>query len=162
MAVDMFLKLDGLDGESVDLKYAKWIDVLSFSWGISDTSKAQATSPGRLSPARKTQVSDFSIVKYLDSASPKLFEKCCAGDHIAELNFSLVRRGEKLEEFYKIKLNDVLISGVSPAGAGGSEPLEQVSFSFASSLISAVDASGQATSVSSCGAASFDLLERQR
>jgi type VI secretion system secreted protein Hcp len=161
MAVDMFLKVDGLDGESVDAKYEKWIEVLSFSWGISDASKVAAT-PGKLSPARKTTVSDFSIVKFLDKASPKLFEKCCAGDHISELNFSLVRKaGDKQQEYYIIKLNDVLVSGVAPAGSNGSDPLEQVSFSFASSLISAVDDKGSATTVASCGAASFPALEQR-
>lgn len=161
MAVDMFLKLDGLDGESVDIKYAKWIEVLSFSWGVSDVSRVPST-PGKLSTARKTQVSDFSIVKFLDKASPKLFEKCCAGDHISELNFSLVRKaGEKQQEYYVIKLTDVLVSGVSPAGSNGSDPLEQVSFSFASSMISSVDDKGSPTTVASCGAASFDALEKR-
>ncbi len=160
MAVDMFLKIDGIDGESVDVKYAKWVDVLSFSWGITDASKAPA-QPGRLSPARKTAVSDFSIVKILDSSSPKLFEKCCEGGHIGELNFSLVRKGDQALEYFKLKLTDVLISSVMPAGTGGAVPMEQVSFSFASSMISAVDDRGQTTSVASCGAASFDALEKR-
>jgi len=159
MAVDMFLKIDGIDGESVAIKYEKWVEALSFSWGIADAVKSG--QPGKTPVARKTQVSDFSIVKYLDSASPKLFEMCCEGARIPELNFSLVRAGEKQSEFYTIKLSDVLISSVSPGGAAGGVPMESVSFTFASSLISAVDDRGQKTSVSSCGAASFDAIERR-
>jgi len=159
MAVDMFLKIDGIDGESVDAKYQKWVEALSFSWGILDPVKTGQT--GKAPLARKTQVSDFSIVKYLDSASPKLFEMCCQGARIPELNFSLVRAGEKQQEFYTIKLTDVLISGVSSGGPAGAVPMESVSFSFASSLISAVDDRGQKTSISSCGAASFNALEQR-
>ena len=57
MAVDMFLKLDGVDGESVDIKYQKWIECLSFSWGISDGSKP-TNAPGKAPSARRAQVSD--------------------------------------------------------------------------------------------------------
>ena len=83
MAVDMFLKLDGIDGESVDKGYEKWIECLSFSWGISDGSKA-TNAPGKKPSARRAQVSDLSITKYLDAASPKLFEQVCEGRREAD------------------------------------------------------------------------------
>ena len=54
MAFDAFLKLDGIDGESVPEGYEKWIEVLSFSWGASNTAgraAAAAAGPGR-SPSR--------------------------------------------------------------------------------------------------------------
>jgi type VI secretion system secreted protein Hcp len=159
MAVDMFLKLDGIDGESVDIKYEKWIECLSFSWGISDGSQATNT-PGKAPSARRAHVSDLSITKYLDAASPKLFESVCEGGHISEATLVLRKAGEKPLEFYKIKLQDVLISGVQNGGGGGGIATEMVTFSFASSLISAADAKGSFSSVSSCGAASFD--EKQR
>src|ERR671910_161910 len=123
MAVDMFLKIDGIDGESVDSKHSKWIEVLSFSWGISDGGRA-TNQPGKLSSARKTQVSDFSIMKTLDKATPKLFHKCCEGEHVADVSLEVMRSGgEKQLEYLKIKLTDVLISSVSPAGSVGNLPV---------------------------------------
>ena len=160
MAVDMFLKLDGVDGESVDIKYAKWIEVLSFSWGISDGSRA-TNLPGKTPTAKRAQVTDLSITKYLDSSSPKLFEKCCEGEHIGGATLVMRKAGEKPLEFYKIKLQDILISSVQNGGAGGGVATEAVSFSFASSMISAVDEKGTFTSVSSCGAASFEELNKR-
>ncbi len=160
MAVDMFLKLDGVDGESVDIKYAKWIEVLSFSWGISDGSKP-TNAPGKAPSARRAQVTDLSITKFLDSSSPKLFEKCCEGEHIGGATLVMRKAGEKPLEFYKIKLTDILISGVQNGGAGGGIATELVSFSFASSMISAADEKGSFTSVSSCGAASFEELSKR-
>jgi type VI secretion system secreted protein Hcp len=155
MAVDMFLKLDGIDGESVDIKYQKWIECLSFSWGISDGSKT-TNAPGKAPSARRAQVSDLSITKYLDAASPKLFESVCEGGHISEATLVMRKAGEKPLEFYKIKLQDVLISSVQNGGAGGGVATELVSFSFSSSVISAADEKGSFSSVSSCGSASFD------
>ena len=160
MAVDMFLKLDGVDGESVDIKYEKWIECLSFSWGISDGSKTTNT-PGKAPSSGRAQVSDLSITKYLDSSSPKLFEKCCEGAHVGGAYLVMRKAGEKPIEFYKIKLEDVLISSVQNGGAGGGVATELVSFSFASSLISSTDEKGSLTTVSACGAASFDALEKR-
>jgi len=160
MAVDMFLKIDGVDGESVDDKHSKWIDILSFSWGIADASRAPSQL-GKAPKGRRVEVSDFSIVKYMDKATPALFEKCCEGSHIADVSLTLVRAGEKQEEYLKIKLTDVLISGVAPAGSTGQLPLEQISFSFASSMISAADEKGVFSSIAGCGAASFDQLKER-
>jgi type VI secretion system secreted protein Hcp len=160
MAVDMFLKLDGVDGESVDVKYQKWIEVLSFSWGISDGSKA-TNPPGKSPNAKRAQVSDLSITKYLDTSSPKLFEKCCEGEHIGGATLVMRKAGDKPLEFYKIKLQDVLISSVQNGGAGGGIATEFVSFSFASSQISSADEKGSFSTVSSCGAASFDTLDKR-
>lgn len=155
MAVDMFLKISEIDGESVDAKHEKWIEVISFSWGVQDP---RASSKLR---AGKVQMSDFSIVKLMDSATPKLFQKVCEGSHIADVSLAVVKSGGSGEqlEYLKIKLTDVLISGVSPAGAGGQEPLEQINFSFASSMISAADSRGQFETAVSCGSTSFDDIK---
>ena len=160
MAVDMFLKLDGVDGESVDIKYQKWIECLSFSWGISDGSKA-TNVVGKSPKSGRAQVHDISITKLLDTSSPKLFESCCEGTHIGEATLVMRKAGEKPLEFYKIKLTDVLISNVSN-GAGGGVASETVSFSFGSTLISSADENGNFKSVSACGAASFDEINIKR
>lgn len=156
MAVDMFLKISGVPGESADSKHKNEIDVLSFSWGISNTSKQSA--PGRVSPARKPALQDFSIVKYVDGSSPSLFVKACEGEHIPEASFALRKAGGEQQEYYKVTLKDVLISSVRPAGAvgGGMPAMEEVSFSFGSAEIAAADATGQFASRTVCGG-SLDL-----
>jgi len=154
MAVDMFLKIDGIDGESVASKHAKWIEVLSFSWGVSDS--RASSQPGKTPRAGKVQINDFSIVKYMDKATPKLFSKVCEGSHIADVSLAVVRTGGDQQEYLKIKLTDVLISGIAPAGTTGQLPLEQISFSFGSSMVSAADERGQFETAVSCGSTSFD------
>src|SRR5438309_10883689 len=80
MAVDMFLKINGVDGESKDDKHKKEIDVLAWSWGMSNSGSAHA---GGGAGAGKVNVQDVSVTKYVDSSSPKLMLACCNGTHYA-------------------------------------------------------------------------------
>src|SRR6476659_9963252 len=110
MAVDMFLKLDGVEGESLDHKHKGEIEILSFSWGLSNPSSIGSATGG--AGAGKVKFNEFQIVKMIDSASPKLMEKCCQGEHISSGQLTLVQKGIKgnTEEFLKIKLTDILVS----------------------------------------------------
>jgi type VI secretion system secreted protein Hcp len=147
--VDYFLQIDGIKGESQAHGHKGEIEVLSFSWGVSNSSGHAGGGGGG---AGKVSMSDFSVVKYLDSTSPQLFEKCCQGEFIANVNLTMARRaGGGQQDFYKIKLNEVLIGLVQPvATAGRSEPVEQISFKFSGLQISAADRRGQFVSTISC------------
>src|SRR5438093_5846496 len=115
MAVDMFLKIEGVDGESSDHKHKGEIDIFSFSWGVSNTTSQSGGGGG----AGKATVHDFSFVKTLDKSSPVLFEKCCSGQHISEAWFTMASptvKGEK-QDFYKIRFQDILVSSVEPGGS---------------------------------------------
>ncbi len=151
MAVDMFLKISGIPGESTDSKHKDEIEVLSFSWGIN----TQQTAAGRVGRTGKVALQDFSFVKYVDGSSPALFVSACQGEHIPEAQFALARQTAKGEqqEYYKVTLKDVLISSVRPAGsAAGTMPaFEEVSLSFGSVEIAAADATGQFSSRTLCG-----------
>ena len=125
--VDMFLKIADIEGDSTSEKHKGWIDVMSYSWGA--TLPIDRTSGGGGSTGR-TQVQDFSFVKMPDSASPRLMQKVCNGQHITEATLSLVKSGDNPQEFMKIKMNDVIISSYQTGGSAGMLPGEQVSFSF--------------------------------
>ncbi len=119
MAVDIFLKLDGIKGESKDSKHKDEIDVLSWSWGI--------TNPAR-GPAR---LQEIVVVKHVDASSPSLFDAVCSGDGIQDGQIVVRRAGDKAEDYLKITMEDVQISSFTPAaGAGDALPMEQVSLSF--------------------------------
>ena len=81
---DAFLKINGIEGESQDDKHKNQIEILSFSWGANQTATGAASSGGARAAERVNQ-SDFSIVKSLDKASPKLFLHCCNGKHIPDV-----------------------------------------------------------------------------
>ena len=131
MAVDMFLKVDGIDGESTDDKHKKEIEVLSFSWGISQQRSASASSAGSLS-SQRADFHDFSIVKAIDATSPKLALSCADGTHIKNIRLELCRSGGDKQPYMEYKFTDVLVTGFKPGGSGHGEalPLEEVSFTY--------------------------------
>jgi type VI secretion system secreted protein Hcp len=129
MAVDMFLELTDIKGESVDKVHKGKIDVLSWSWGGSNASSAHS---GGGSGAGKVNVQDLSITKYVDSATTALFKKMCEGKHIPKGKL-IVRKagGDKPLEYIVLELEKVFITSLSTGGSGGEDRLtEHVSLSF--------------------------------
>src|SRR5437763_13199723 len=119
MAVDMFLKIDGVDGESKDKKNSKQIDVLAWSWGMSNSGSAHV---GGGAGAGKVNVQDVSVTKYVDSSSPKLMLACCNGTHYANALLTVRKAGgDSPVEYIKIKMEEVFITSVSTGGSGGED-----------------------------------------
>lgn len=129
MAVDMFLKMTGIDGESQDNEHTDEIDVLAWSWGMS---QAGTTHMGGGGGAGKVNVQDLSVTKYVDKASPNLMLYCCNGKHIEEMILTVRKAGENALEYIKITMKNGLVSSVSTGGSGGEDRLtENVSLNFA-------------------------------
>ena len=132
MAFDAFLNVDGVPGESTDDAHADWIEVLSYSTGVSQATSGSASSGGGASSER-ADFQDFSIVKTLDKASPKLAVACADGTHISEVVLELCRAGGDKVKYMEYKLSDCIVSSVRPGGSsqgGEALPLEEVSFNY--------------------------------
>jgi type VI secretion system secreted protein Hcp len=128
MAVDMFLKIDDVKGESRDDKHKDEIDVLAWSWGLSQSG---TTHMGPGGGAGKVSVQDLSITKYLDKASPPLILGTCGGKHYKQALLTVRKAGEKPLEYLKITMKEVIISAVSVGGSGGEDRLtENVTLNF--------------------------------
>lgn len=129
MAVDMFLKLDGCDGESADEKHKNEIDVLAFSWGLSQSGSMHIAGGGG---SGKVNVQDMSITKYLDKASTVLMQKCCSGKHFTSAVLTCRKAGDKPVEYFKVTMEEVLVSSVSEGGSGGEDKqTENITLNFA-------------------------------
>ena len=129
-AVDMFLKVDGIPGESRDKLHAGEIDVLAFSWGLSNS--GSFSSGG--ATAGKANFQDLSITKYADKATPQLMLHTANGKHIPQVVLTLRRAtGEMTNPMYlKITLKQVMVTSVSTGGSGGDDRLvENISLNFA-------------------------------
>ncbi len=132
MAFDAFLKIDGVPGESTDDKHKDWIEVLSFSWGVSQRASGSASTGGGAT-AERADFQDFSIVKALDKASPKIALACADGTHIKEVIIELCRAGGDKVKYMEYKMSNAIISSVRPGGSaqgGETLPLEEVSFNY--------------------------------
>jgi type VI secretion system secreted protein Hcp len=130
MAVDMFLDLEGeIKGESVDSKHKDEIDVLAWSWGLSQSGTFHHGSGGG---AGKANYQDLSITKYVDLSSPNLMLYCANGDHFASATLTVRKAGKQPLEYMKITMKQVLVTSVSTGGSGGEDRLtENVTLNFA-------------------------------
>jgi len=128
MAVDYFLKIDSIPGESTDAKHKNEIDLQSWSWGESNAGKSDAGGGGG---SGKVNMQDFHFTMRINKASPKLFLACASGQHIKEALLTCRKAGKDQQEYLKIKFSDLLIASYQTGGSGGDEvPLEQISFNF--------------------------------
>jgi type VI secretion system secreted protein Hcp len=129
-AVDYFLKLDGIEGESTDEKYKGTIDVQS--WSVSEKQSGTFKSGGG-GGAGKVSMDDFRFTMTVSKATPKLFLACASGQHIKCGVLICRKAGTHQQEYLKITLTDVIVSGYQAGGNAGSKlvPVDQISLNYA-------------------------------
>jgi type VI secretion system secreted protein Hcp len=122
-AVDYFLEVNGVPGESQDAKFAKSIDVEAYSWAASANSEKKGNT---------VNLSDLSISKRVDVASPALFQRLVQGTTIPSVELIARRAGESQLVFLRYCLEDVQVTSIQQAGSGGEDSSqENVSFAYA-------------------------------
>ena len=129
MASDMFAKIGDIKGESLDSKHKDEIEVLSWSWGVTQTAPGGHGGGG---VAGKASFQDFTFIHHIDQSSPSLMKACATGEHIKEATVTLRKAGKGQQEYLIIKMSDVIVTGVAPnAAADGAETAESVALQFA-------------------------------
>jgi type VI secretion system secreted protein Hcp len=126
------MKLDGIEGSSSDKSHPHEIEVLSFSWGVSNA--GSIGSVGGAAGNGTASFSEFKFVSNQDKSSSALFQKCVTGEHIKTATLSVRKAGGGNPDFYKVQMMDVLVSEISEAGSEASQadvPMEQISLNFA-------------------------------
>ncbi len=128
MANDMFLKIDGIEGESVDSTHTNEIELLMVNWGMTQGATMHTGTGGG---AGKVSVNDLVFTHTVDKASPILMQTCMSGKHIAKAVLTVRKAGEKPLEFYKVTMTDVMVTSVQPTGSNGdSGMIETVGLAF--------------------------------
>ena len=129
MATDIFLTLDGIKGESIDDKHKEAIDVVSWSWGLSNEGTFHSGSGGG---AGKANFQDISITKQVDKSSADLMYACASGKHIAKAQLFVRKAGEKPLEYLIFTLEEILVSSMLTGSAQGQERAsESLTLNFA-------------------------------
>jgi type VI secretion system secreted protein Hcp len=123
----IFAKIGDIKGESTDAKHKDEIEVLSFSWGVTNTPPAGGGQAG------KATFQDLSIVHRIDKASPKLLLACATGKHLPDATITHRKAGKGQQEYLIVKMNDLIITGVVHSGNSGQQETgsETVSMAFA-------------------------------
>jgi type VI secretion system secreted protein Hcp len=130
MAIDMFLDLPEIPGESQkDGHEGQW-DLLSYSEGV--VQQGSFDIGGKGGGSGKAEFQDISLVKYVDKASPMVFQACAAGTHFGKATIYVRKAGEKPLEYLKVELNDLIVSSVQNSGAAsGDSPMESITMNCA-------------------------------
>lgn len=132
MAVDYFLELDGIEGESADKAHAKEIEVLAFSWGVAN---GGSPGPGSGGGAGKPLFEDLLVVARTSKASPRLVLACASGQHVKSAVLTCRRAGAAPVEFLTITLDDVVVASFEIDGGEEEPPTDQIALAFAKARI---------------------------
>jgi type VI secretion system secreted protein Hcp len=128
MAVNAYLVIDGTPGPSTSKTNA--IDILSFSWGASQTATYQAGASGKEAKAGRANLGDLTIMKVLDKTSPLLFDHCVTGNILPKIDLFYDKPvGDSQADYFKIELTDALITSIQLSGSS-ENPVESVSFAY--------------------------------
>ena len=127
MASDIFAKLGDIKGESLDNKHKDEIEVLSWSWGVTNAVTLAGSGAGQ----GKADFRDLSFTHKIDKGSPVLMKACATGVHLKEATITHRKAGKGQQEFLVIKMNDVIVTAVTDAESREGESAENVSLAFA-------------------------------
>lgn len=130
MAVDAYLLIDGIKGESLDDAHKDEIEVSSFSFGVSQIGTGVGTAGGQ--SGGRADFQDFSFSKPLDASSPSLYLACAEGKVHPKATLTCCRAGGDRLDFFVVEMEDVMITNVSPSGSGGGGdvPYESVTMGY--------------------------------
>ncbi len=128
MAVDAFLKIEGVEGESKVKSMTNWIDILDVNFSIHNRSGSHY---GGGAGVGRADFGDIAFVKRYDKSSPKLMAFCADGEHIDKVEVKLRKSGGKEQlEFLTIEMKHCFITSVVPSGLTSGEGMESVGISF--------------------------------
>ena len=128
MASDIFAKIGDIKGESLDDKHKDEIEVLSWSWGVSNAGEMRGGSGGG---EGKASLHDLSFTHNMDKASPVLLQACATGVHLKEATITHRKAGKGQQEFLIVKMSDVIITGVAHGDTSDGGHAENVTLTFA-------------------------------
>lgn len=128
MAFDAYLQITDIAGEALDEQFTQWIEILGYNFGSHQSASATASSAGGAASGRTT-LSNFTFTKYLDSASCKLLEASCAGQHLKEVKLVVCRAGTEKLKYYEIVLEEVIIADYAQ-NANSGVPVEVVQLNY--------------------------------
>lgn len=154
MAVDYFLKLDQIQGESKVEGHQNEIQIMSWSWGASQVSSVSGSGG---SGAGKANLSEFTVMADFDKATPKFFKTICAGTHIKTGTMSAIKAGANNKPYLKVDFKELFVTSLQ-ISASSEIPTVSVSFSYNEIKIDYSEQNEQGN-LTSTGAVTYNLKE---
>lgn len=131
MAIDVYLQIEGIKGESGDAGHQGWIECQSVSWSLHQPKSATASTGGGHT-AERAELSEVSIHKLADLASPILAQHCAMGKTIpkAKIEFMRADGNGSPVKYYEVELENIIVAHVAQGVAGGDVMTESIGLKF--------------------------------
>lgn len=131
MAIDAYMQIEGIKGESQDDRHKDWIEVSHVSWSVNQP-RAETVSTAGGHTTGRADLSQVSVTKLADLASPVLFQTCAAGKTIPKVRFDFMRADGNGTPicYYILELENVMIASVAPTSGAGGTITEEVHLSY--------------------------------
>ncbi len=155
----LYLQIEPIKGECTEEKHTDWIQISSYSLGLSQTISAFTGTGGR--SAGDASFSDLTITKEVDKASIDLHLFCIQGKHITKLVLDVCEDSGDKVCFWKYEMEDVMVSSVSNSGGMGGRPMESVSMVYARISLTYTPVKSDGTADSAIGPKKWDLYLKQ-
>ena len=128
-AVDMFIKIKDIEGESVKPGHEGEIDILAWNWGTSHTVKQRMKRPTRYSEVATNM--DMTFTKKMDASSSDLFRFCNNGADLGKVELIVINPKREFDTIISIQFHDVTCVAYRISGSGDDAvPTESVSFNY--------------------------------
>jgi type VI secretion system secreted protein Hcp len=131
IAIDVYLQIDGIKGESSDSAHQGWIEVTSAQWGVTQPKSATASTGGGHT-AERCEHKSIAITKLADLASPILMQTCSTGRTIpnAKLEFMRADSDGRPVKYYEVELENVLIGHMNQVAHEGNGLHDSIGLKF--------------------------------
>lgn len=132
MAIDAYLLIDGIKGESKYERHKGWIEVHGVHWSIVQPRSSSVSTAGGHTSGR-AELSDVLFSKMADLSSPILMQACAMGKTIPKAKFEFMRadgNGNPVK-YFEVELENVMLAHVTPSIEGGNVMHESVALAYA-------------------------------
>lgn len=131
MALDVYLQIDGIKGESADATHQGWIELTSAQWGVTQPRSATVSTAGGHT-AERCEHRTLAITKLADLSSPILMQTCSMGKTIpkAKLEFMRADSDGKPIKYYEVELENVIIASMDQAAHEGTILYDAIGLRF--------------------------------
>lgn len=131
MALDVYLQIDGIKGESTDAAHQGWIEVSSAHWGVTQPRSATASTGGGHTVER-CEHRTLSLSKIADMASPVLMQTCSMGKTIPKAKLEFMRADGKGApvKYYEVELENVMIANIDQLVSEGGLLQDEIGLRF--------------------------------
>lgn len=130
--MSIFMKVDGINGETSDSNYKNWLDIESISWNTNRKITSNTSTQDDRESAN-AEISSLFVKKYMDKATPQIFlETCCGTGKTITIRLTKTGKGKGSDQYMEYVLSNALFAyyQIEAESQTVDRPIEKMEISF--------------------------------